>query len=49
MPFLRNAIKLGIAKKILDQARKPENQARIRRAIASARNKSSRGRTGGSA
>ncbi len=35
MAILRSLVKIGLAKKMYDAARKPENQARIKGAIAS--------------
>jgi hypothetical protein len=37
MKLLRSAAAIGIAKKIYDEARKPENQRRIKEATASLR------------
>jgi hypothetical protein len=37
MGFLKKAGALGVAKKVYDEARKPENQARIKKAVAAAR------------
>jgi hypothetical protein len=37
MRLIRTATTLGIAKKLYDEARKPQNQARIKSAIARAR------------
>ena len=34
MRIMRTAAMLGIAKKVYDEARKPENQARIKSAVA---------------
>jgi hypothetical protein len=45
MKLMRTAAMIGIAKAVYDQARKPENQARIKEAVAKAR--SSRQRTSG--
>jgi len=39
MAILRSLVKIGLVKKIYDQARKPENQARIKGAIASVKAK----------
>ncbi len=39
MAILRSLAKIGLAKKIYDEARKPENQARIKGAIASVKSK----------
>jgi len=48
MKLLRSAIVAGIAKKVIDEARKPQNQAKIKAYIAQAtsKNKGSRGGTG---
>jgi hypothetical protein len=35
MPMMRNVVLLGVAKKIYDEARKPENQRKIQDAVAS--------------
>ena len=40
--MVKNLVKLGIAKKIYDEARKPENQRRIKEAVASFKEKQSR-------
>ena len=45
MKLMRAAAAVGIAKAVYDQARKPENQARIKAAVAKAR--TSRQRTTG--
>lgn len=37
MGLLRNAAKLGLAKKLFDEARKPENQRKVKQLIASVR------------
>jgi hypothetical protein len=37
MKLMRTAVVAGIAKTVYDQARKPENQARMKRAVAKAR------------
>lgn len=42
MRLMRNVAFLGIAKKIYDEARKPENQRRIKQAVAAARTKQGR-------
>jgi hypothetical protein len=47
MGLIRNAAVIGIAKVIYDQARKPENQARLRSALAQVR--SNRGGNRGAA
>jgi hypothetical protein len=39
MKLLRSAAALGIAKKVYDEARKPQNQARIKSAVARARSR----------
>ncbi len=41
MAILRSLVKIGLAKKIYDEARKPENQQRIKGAIASVKSKRS--------
>ena len=49
MRLMRSAAAIGIAKKIYDEARKPENQRRIKQAVASLqerRAKSAQARTG---
>jgi hypothetical protein len=43
MGLLRTAAMIGIAKVVYDQARKPENQARIRSALAQATSAYNRG------
>lgn len=43
MGFIGGIAKAGIAKRIFDEARKPQNQARVKRMIAKARQKRSRG------
>jgi hypothetical protein len=45
MGLLRSAAVIGIAKVVYDQARKPENQARLRSLIEQAR--AGKGRTSG--
>lgn len=35
MGLIRNVVILGIAKKVYDESRKPENQRKIREAVAS--------------
>jgi hypothetical protein len=49
MKLLRSAIVAGIAKKVIDEARKPQNQAKIKSYIAQAtsKNKGSGGGTPG--
>jgi hypothetical protein len=37
MPMMRNVALIGIAKKLYDESRKPENQKRIQDAIAKAK------------
>ena len=44
MGFLRKAAALGIGKAIYDQARKPQNQARLRQAGQSFKNRKNQGR-----
>jgi hypothetical protein len=39
MKILRTAAAIGIAKKVYDEARKPENQRRIKEAAASIRSR----------
>ena len=39
MALMRNLAKLGIAKKVIDEARKPENQQKVKNMIASAKAK----------
>lgn len=39
MGLINGLIKAGIAKKIVDEARKPQNQAKARRLIAQLQNK----------
>ena len=50
MKLLRSALVAGIAKKVIDEARKPENQAKIKAYVQQAMDKSktkgSRGGTG---
>ena len=45
MSFLGKAMKAGIAKKVVDEARKPHNQAKIKQFVGNLTNKS--GRSGG--
>ena len=47
MKLLRSAIVAGIAKKVMDEARKPQNQAKIKAYIAQATSKT-KGSRGGS-
>ena len=42
MRLLRSATAIGIAKVIYNQARKPENQARLRSVLAQAKSRGSR-------
>jgi hypothetical protein len=46
MGIMSKVVKLGIAKKVYDEARKPENQRKIKEAIASFQEKRAKG-TGG--
>lgn len=46
MGFMANLAKFGVAKKVYDEIKKPENQAKIKGAISSASNKA-RSRRGG--
>ena len=46
MKIMRSAALLGVAKKLYDESRKPENQAKIRAAVEKAKAKRS-GRPGG--
>jgi hypothetical protein len=39
MKLLRGAAAIGVAKTVYDQARKPENQARIKAALEKARSR----------
>ena len=41
MALMRNLAKLGLAKKVIDEARKPENQQKVKNMIASAKAKRS--------
>ena len=46
MGLMANLAKLGVAKKVYDEIKKPENQAKIKGAMSSAKTKAkSRGRT----
>jgi hypothetical protein len=45
MSFLGKAMKAGVAKKVVDEARKPHNQAKIKQFIGNLTNKN--GRSGG--
>jgi hypothetical protein len=42
MKIMRTAAYVGIAKKVYDEARKPENQRRIKSAVASVRERRAR-------
>lgn len=44
MGFLKKAGALGVAKKIYDEARKPHNQAKIKRAVQQVKDRRNRGR-----
>jgi hypothetical protein len=44
MKLLRGLAALGIAKKVYSEARKPENQARIKSAVDKARSRGNRSR-----
>jgi hypothetical protein len=48
MKLLRSAVVAGLAKKVIDEARKPHNQAKIKAYIAQATSKT-KGSRGGSA
>ena len=39
MKLLRTAAMVGVAKKVYDESRKPENQRRIKEAVASVKEK----------
>lgn len=41
MGIMSKVVKLGVAKKIYDEARKPENQAKIKQAVAKLQEKRS--------
>jgi hypothetical protein len=43
MKLMRSAAFAGIAKKLFDEARKPQNQARIKEAVAKAQARRNRG------
>lgn len=43
MKIMRSAALLGIAKKVYDESRKPENQARIKKAVEQVKAKRSGG------
>jgi hypothetical protein len=42
MKIMRSAMLAGVAKKLYDESRKPENQARIRAAVAKVRERRNR-------
>ena len=44
--MLRKIVASGIAAKVIQEARKPENQAKIKKAIADFQNKQKGGQTG---
>ncbi|MBA2697199.1 MAG: hypothetical protein H0U61_00295 [Nocardioidaceae bacterium] len=44
MAILRTVVKLGLAKKLIDELRKPQNQRRIKALVASAKAKRSASR-----
>ncbi len=48
MKLLRSAIVAGITKKVIDEARKPHNQAKIKAYLAQATSKTKGSRGGGS-
>jgi len=43
MKLMRSAVVVGVAKRIFDEARKPQNQARIKEAVAKAQARRNRG------
>ena len=47
MGLIRNVVILGIAKKVYDESRKPENQRKIREAVANFKAKQGRSATPG--
>lgn len=49
MGFLSKALKSGIAVKVVNEARKPHNQQKIKDAVAGLRNKGGNGGNGGTA
>ncbi len=49
MGFLSKALKSGIAVKVVNEARKPHNQQKIKDAVSSFRNKNGNGGNGGTA
>jgi hypothetical protein len=46
MKLMRSAAAIGLAKKVYDEARKPENQRRIREAVEKARARQAQRRAG---
>ncbi len=44
MGIMSKLTKFGIAKKVYDEVRKPENKAKVKGMVSKARNKSSRSR-----
>lgn len=44
MGMMRKAGAFGVAKMLFDEARKPQNQARIKRAVQSVKDRRDRGR-----
>ncbi len=47
MKLIRSALMAGIAKKVIDEARKPHNQAKIKQFISQAMDKNKRSGGGG--
>jgi len=47
MGLFSGAIKAGLVKKVVDEARKPHNQAKIKGLVANLTNKKGRGAAGG--
>ncbi len=47
MPFIKGLIKVGIAKKVYDEARKPHNQRKAKELFAKVTNKNRGGSGGG--
>jgi len=45
MRLMRSAVAIGVAKRIYTEARKPENQRRIKQAVDSFQERRARGRT----
>jgi hypothetical protein len=45
MKMMRSAVLAGVAKKLVDEARKPHNQAKIKEAVAKVQARRSRGTT----